>query len=110
MFTTCFVNSYFDETMFPLLKGEKPNIDERREISQKTSSLSHFDYPINQTEHEIQKIIHLQNIATHLPGAFTKIKKVTKSHIPAVNILTRIDAHVDQSENVNEVKAHLKQG
>ena len=39
----------------------------------------------------MKKIIHLKNIANQLPDAFTDPKRVTKSHLPAVNAPVRID-------------------
>ena len=53
--------------------------------------MSHFDSLTNQCELEVQRIIHLKNIANQLPNDFIDTKKVTKSHILAVNAPTRID-------------------
>ncbi|KAK9167120.1 hypothetical protein Scep_002311 [Stephania cephalantha] len=57
----------------------------------------HYDPRTNQCELEVQIVIHLQQIANQLPNAFTDIKRVTKSHIPATNAPTRIDVSVQQS-------------
>ena len=43
--------------------------------------------------------MHLQEIANKLPDAFNDTAKVTKSHIPAMNALTRINAPVGLSQN-----------
>ena len=44
-------------------------------------SLSHYDPRTNQCELEVQKIIHLQEVAYRLPDVFKDVKTVTKSHI-----------------------------
>ncbi|RVW60155.1 hypothetical protein CK203_092317 [Vitis vinifera] len=61
---------------------------------------------------EVQRIVHLQGLANQLPDAFTDIKKVTKSHVLAVNAPARIDVPKGQLENViaNESKTRLKRG
>ena len=52
-------------------------------------------------------IIHLQNLAS-LPNAFIDTKKVTKSHILAANVTTRID--VLEGQLANKYKIRLKRG
>jgi len=47
--------------------------------------LSHFDPSTKQYEQEVERIIHLQSLANNLPDAFTDLKRVTKSYIPAAN-------------------------
>ena len=66
--------------------------------------------PIKQFELKVQKIIHLQNLANRLPDAFIDSTKVTKSHIPAANIPTRIEIPMGKLKyNVgNEPKPQLK--
>ena len=54
----------------------------------------HFDPHTNQYELEVQRIIHLQNLANQLPDAFIDTKKVTKSHILTTNTPTRIDVPI----------------
>ena len=61
IFTTRFVDCHFDEKTFPSLGGENKQIT--KEISWQTISLSHFDPHTNMSELEVQKIIHLQNVA-----------------------------------------------
>ena len=68
----------------------------------------HFDPRTNQCELEVQRIIHLQNMANQFPNAFIDTKKVTKSHIPTANTLERIDVLKGQLEN--ESKISLKYG
>ena len=74
--------------------------------------MSHLDPCTRQCELEAQRIVHLQGLANQLPNAFTDIKKVTKSHVPAVNTPTHIDVPEGQLENAiaNESKTHLKRG
>ena len=70
--------------------------------------MTHLDPRTNQCEPEVQRIIHLQNLANQLLDAFIDTKKVTKSHIPTANIPTRIDVPVGQL--TNESKIRLKHG
>ena len=70
--------------------------------------MSHFDPRINQSELEVQRFIHLQNLANQLPDAFTDTKKVTKSHVPATNTPARIG--VLKGQLANEFKKRLKSG
>ena len=81
VFTTRFADCHFNESVFPSLGGEKSIPEERREISWKTSTMTHLDSRTNQYELEVQRIIHLQNLANQLPDAFIDTKKVIKSHI-----------------------------
>ena len=78
----------------------------------KNLSLSHLDPYSSTCEQEVQKIIHLQKIANQMPDAFTDLKRITKSHIPAENVPIRIDVPKGPSTSViaNESKAHLKRG
>ena len=48
--------------------------------------MSHYDPRTKQCEQEVQKIIHLQHLASQLPDPFTDPKRVTKSHITAKEI------------------------
>ncbi|XP_026436142.1 uncharacterized protein LOC113334004 [Papaver somniferum] len=103
-----FVDCQFDESIFPSLGGNKPKLEERREISWNTPSLAHFDPRTKKCELEVQRIIHLQNIANQMPDAFTDTGKVTKSHIPAANTPARVsipDRHHD-----NQSTIRLKRG
>ena len=72
------------------------------------STLSHFDPRTNQCELEVQRIIHLHNLANQLPDAFIDAKKVTKSHIPTANAPARIN--VPEGPLANESKICLKRG
>ncbi|KAL0289317.1 UNVERIFIED_CONTAM: hypothetical protein Sangu_2617800 [Sesamum angustifolium] len=53
--------------------------------------MSFLDPRTNDSELEVQRIIHLQNIANRLPYAFIDTKKVTKSHISAENVPARLE-------------------
>ena len=108
VFTTRFVDCHFNENLFPLLGGEKSVPEEQREITLNASVMSHFDPRTNQSELEVQRIIHLQNLANQLPDAFTDTKKVTKSHVLAANTPAWINVLEGQLEN--ESKKRLKRG
>jgi hypothetical protein len=45
-----------------------------------------------------------------LPYAFTNLKRVTKSHIPAANAPEKIDVQHGQSSTANESKPTIKRG
>ena len=85
VFTTRFADFHFNESVFSSLRGENSIPDKPREISWKTSTMTHLDPHTNQYELE-----------------------VTKSHIPAANTPTRIDVPVGQL--TNESKIRLKRG
>ena len=68
--------------------------------------MSHSNPHTNQSELEVQRIIHFQNLANQLLDAFTDTKKVTKSHVPAANTPAWIDVPKGQLEN--ESKKCLK--
>ena len=53
-------------------------------------------------------IIHLQNLANQLPDAFVDTKKVTKSHIPAANVPTRVN--ITERQKAFESKTRSKRG
>ena len=72
----------------------------------------HLDPPTNQRELEVQKIVHLHNLANQLPDAFTDTKRVTKSCIPAENVPSRVDIPKEQIDGnkMNEPRVQLKRG
>ncbi|KAM2663615.1 hypothetical protein EV1_010150 [Malus domestica] len=98
MFTTRFSDCHFDETVFPLLGGEKAVPKERQKLTWVVPTLSHFDPRNIQCENEVKMIVHLQGIANQMPDAFNDALKVTKSHIPAANAPARIDVPVGQNK------------
>ena len=60
VFTARFADCHFNESVFLSLGGEKSIPKEQREISWKTSTMTHLDPRTNQCELEVQRIIHLQ--------------------------------------------------
>ena len=108
VFTARFVDCHFNESIFPPLEGEKSVPKERREITWNASTMYHFDPCTNQCELEVQRIIHLRNLANQLPDAFIDTKKVTKSHISAPNAPARID--VPEGQLTNKSQICLKRG
>ncbi|KAL0291592.1 UNVERIFIED_CONTAM: Copia protein [Sesamum calycinum] len=89
-FTARYLDCQFNETIFPILGGEDKEI-KRKHISWNATSMSFLDPRTNDSELEVQRIIHLQNVANRLPDAIIDTKKVTKSHIPAENVLARLE-------------------
>ena len=59
VFTTCFVDCHFNESVFLSLGREKSIPEERQEITWNASIMSHLDPRTNQCELEVQMIIHL---------------------------------------------------
>ncbi|KAM2053253.1 hypothetical protein ACFX1T_002915 [Malus domestica] len=112
MFTARFADCHFDETVFPLLEGEKTVPEERQELTWVVPTLSHFDPRSTQCEDEVKRIVHLQSIANQMPDAFNDASKVTKSHSPAANAPVRIDVAVGQNKVVanDSFGARLKRG
>ena len=81
----------------------------KNEITWHVPHLLHLD-PYNKSwEENVKKIVHLQDLANQLPDSFTDLKKVTKSHVPAVNVPAQIEI-----SKLNDVastsKARLKRG
>ena len=96
---TCCANYHFNETIISPLGGEEPVPEEQHAIIWNALTLTHLDSHTNQCELEVQRIIHLQNLANQLQDAFIDTKKVTKSYIPAANTPARIDVIVRQLTN-----------
>lgn len=108
LFTARFADCHFNESVFPALGGENKQLEKK--ISWNELSLSHLDPRTKQCELEVQKIIHLQRLANQLPDAFTDLKRVTKSHIPAVNAPIKLDVPKGDNLVANESNARLKRG
>ena len=70
--------------------------------------MTHLNPCTNQCKLEVQRIIHLKNLANQLPDVFIDIKKMTKLYIPTANSLAQIDVPVGQL--TNEFKIRLKRG
>ena len=75
---TCCANYHFHETIFSSLGEEELVLEERHEIIWNALTLTHLDPHTNQCELEVQRIIHLKNLANQLQDAFINTKKVTK--------------------------------
>ena len=101
---TCCSDYHFNETIFSPLGGEELVPEERREIIQNALTLTHLDSRTNQCELEVQKIIHLQNLANQLPDTFINTKKVTKSYILVANTLAWIDVPIGQLTNESKIR------
>ncbi|KAL0412076.1 UNVERIFIED_CONTAM: hypothetical protein Slati_3797300 [Sesamum latifolium] len=88
--TTRYLDCQFDETIFPAL-GEEDKEIKRKDIEWNATSLSFMDLRTNDSELEVQRIIHLQSVANRLPDALTNTKRVTKSHVLAENVPARLE-------------------
>ena len=89
-FTARYLDCQFNETIFPALGGVDKEI-KRKDIAWNATSISFMDPRTNDSELEVPQIIHLQSVANRLPEALIDTKKVTKSHIPAENVPTRLE-------------------
>ncbi|GJR39298.1 retrovirus-related pol polyprotein from transposon TNT 1-94 [Tanacetum coccineum] len=71
-----------------------------------------MDPRTKQSDTEVQKIMHLQEIANQLPDAFIDTKRVTKSYILAANSPTRVEIPNKQAgDNIaQESQKRLKRG
>ena len=96
---TCCADYHFNEIIISLLGEEELVPEERCEIIWNALTLTHLDPHTNQCELEVQRIIHLQNLANQLQDAFIDTKKVTKSYIPVANTTAQIDVPVRQLPN-----------
>ena len=112
LFTARFTDCHFDESVFPPLGGDKPIYNKWCEITWNTPSLLHLDPHTKQSELEVQRILHLQDLTDQLPDAFTDPNKVIKSHIPAVNTPAHIEIPLGDSGNAiaSTSKSRLKLG
>ncbi|GJR36884.1 retrovirus-related pol polyprotein from transposon TNT 1-94 [Tanacetum coccineum] len=110
LFTTRFANCHFDKAVFSELGGVKKN--QEKDVNWCEPSLLYLDPRTKQCETEVQKIMYLQEIANQLPDAFTNIKRVTESHIPAANASARVEIPNKQAgDNIaQEFQKRLKRG
>ena len=63
-----------------------------------------MDPRTKESELEVQRIIHLQNIANNLPDAFTDLRSVSKSHNPAINVPERVEIPIKVTQLPNQNK------
>ncbi|KAM1489087.1 hypothetical protein ACFXTO_032382 [Malus domestica] len=89
MFTAHLSDCHFYEIVFSSLGGDKNVnfLDERRELLWTTPTLSHLDPSTAQSETKVQRILDFQS----MPNAFTDLARVTRSHILAANVPTKMD-------------------
>ena len=95
---------YHNETIFSPLGGEESIPEEWCEIIWNTLTLTHLDSHTNQYELEVQRVIHLQNLANQLLDAFINTKKVAKSYILVANAPARIDVSIGQLTNESKIR------
>ena len=66
---TQYTDCVFDEDHFPALGGDR-HLEECREIEWNATGLQSLDPRTSESELEVQRIIHFQNLANELPDAF----------------------------------------
>ena len=113
LFTTRFADYHFNETRFPSIGTPKIEMAAKQKLAKVFSwnekKLSQSDPRTPECENEVQRIIHLHDIANRLPDAFNDATKVMKSHIPAVNAPARIAVPEGQAK-MDENPPQLKHG
>jgi hypothetical protein len=87
--TARYADCIFDKDHFPALGGDR-HPEECREIEWNATRMQSLDPHTSESELEVRRIIHLQSLANELLDAFTGHKRVTRSHIPAVNAPERV--------------------
>jgi len=75
-----------------------------QDIEWNAIGIQSLDPRTKESELEVQRIIHLQNIANNLPDAFTDLKGVSKSHNPTVNIPERVEIPIKVTQLPNQNK------
>src|SRR6266498_295132 len=75
-----------------------------QDIEWNASGIQSLDPRTKESELEVQRIIHLQNIANNLPDTFTDLKSVSKSHNPIVNIPERVAIPIKVTQLPNQNK------
>ncbi|GJX81848.1 retrovirus-related pol polyprotein from transposon TNT 1-94 [Tanacetum coccineum] len=110
VFTSHFADCHFNEAIFPPLGGENKNHE--KDVSWSEPLLLYLNPHTKQSETEVQKIMHMQEIVNQLPDAFTDPKRVTKSYIPVVNAPARVEIPDVKSDDkvTQKSKACLKRG
>ena len=93
LFTARYADSILDGDHFPALGGG---------IEWNDTGFHSIDPRTKDTELEVQRIINLQQLANNLPDAFTDIRGVSKSHIPAANAPERVEIPM---EGMNSTQA-----
>ncbi|XP_074337293.1 uncharacterized protein LOC141674488 [Apium graveolens] len=113
VFTARYADCHFDESMFPKL-GEDNDLHKLNfEISWNASGLNSIDSRTNQCESEVQRIIHMQNIANQMSDAFSDSRHIIRSHIHAVNAPIRVEIPTKKSipeELIGDSKPRQKRG
>jgi len=107
--TAQYADCVFDEAHFPALWGER-HPEESREIEWNATGLQSLDPRTSESELEVQRIIHLQNLANELLDAFTDHKKVTRSHTPAVNAPERVQVPMKATNSTISAPNPRKRG
>ncbi|KAL8155915.1 hypothetical protein AgCh_001101 [Apium graveolens] len=111
VFTARYADCHFDESMFPKFREDNDLHKLNFEISWNASGLNSIDSRTNQCESEVQRIIHMQNIANQMPDAFSDSRHIIRSHIPAINAPTRVEIPTKKSipeELIGDLKPRQK--
>ena len=91
-----FVDCFFDEENFPCLVGQS---NPSRDLNVNALSTPNMfpDPRTQECEREVERILHLNQLADRLPDSFNNAANVTKSHIHAANASARLQRPVLQT-------------
>jgi len=102
LFTVRYADSIFDEDHFQALGGGLYLKSKKcREVEWNALGIRSIDPCTRDAELEVQRIIHLQQLANNLPDAFTDIRGVLKSHIPTANAPERVEIHMEVTNSTH---------
>jgi hypothetical protein len=85
-----FADCFFDEENFPCLVGQS---NPSRDLNVNALSTPNMfpDPRTQECEREVERILHLNQLADRLPDSFNNAANVTKSHIHAANASARLE-------------------
>jgi len=109
LFKARYEDSQFDESTYPSLGGDNSRLISK-DLEWFRPSTSWQDPRTRDCDLEVQKIIHLQELANKLPEAFTDPNRMTLSHNPACNAPIRLNVQEGQCQVATESKQRLKRG
>ena len=85
-----FDDFFFDEENFPCLVGQS---NPSRDLNFNALSTPNMfpDPRTQECEREVERILHLNQLADRLPDSFNNAAKMTKSHIHVVNVSAHLE-------------------
>ena len=81
LYTARYADCIFDKDNILALGGDNMYQIKCQDTEWNASNIQSLDPRTKESELEVQRIIHLQNIANNLPNAFTGVKSVSKCQV-----------------------------